>query len=146
MSSVIGVVIIARHGDREGYYQDPGRFVQSLAPFHPSRNSISPHISFLHTFSSSIYTCANQTQSYAASDTSITPLGSVQTYTSGVGLRARYLEAGSERAIAGISSSRIDLSQVDFKAEYVPPNLSYDSCVSLVTADTFGSTAQQKVK
>lgn len=34
MSSVIGVVIIARHGDREGYYQDPARFVHpSLAPF-----------------------------------------------------------------------------------------------------------------
>lgn len=26
MSSVIGVVIIARHGDREGYYQSPSRY------------------------------------------------------------------------------------------------------------------------
>ena len=26
MSSLIGVIIIARHGDREGYYQSPTRY------------------------------------------------------------------------------------------------------------------------
>ncbi|GHJ87051.1 hypothetical protein NliqN6_3453 [Naganishia liquefaciens] len=91
MSSVIGVVIIARHGDREGYYQSP--------------------------------------TSYAASDTTITPLGSVQTYRSGQGARARYLGNGTER-IAGLQQSGIDLNQVDFKADAAEGQVILDSTYS----------------
>lgn len=91
--SLIGVVLIARHGDREGYYQSPSRYV----PLHPPGVrvlTLRPH------------------HSYEASDTRITPLGSVQTYNSGRGLRQKYLKENA--AWAGLT-----VEQVDFKAEYV---------------------------
>jgi prostatic aicd phosphatase len=89
--SLIGVVLIARHGDREGYYQSPSRCVR-LSP------------SFRRT---------DRARSYEASDTRITPLGSVQTYRSGLGIRQRYLNDNA--AFSGLT-----VEQVDFKAEYVP--------------------------
>lgn len=78
-STVIGVVIVTRHGDRQGFYQDP--------------------------------------KSYTASDTTITPLGSLQEYQSGVGMRARYLDASSPYHIQGIASGAPNLAQVNFIAE-----------------------------
>jgi hypothetical protein len=54
---------------------------------------------------------------YAASDTSITPLGSAQTYQSGVQFRERYLVNNSAEAMAGVDWPLINLSEVDFMAE-----------------------------
>jgi hypothetical protein len=48
--------------------------------------------------------------SYQASDTRITPLGSVQTYNSGRGLRQKYLT--EDAAWGGLT-----VEEVDFKAE-----------------------------
>lgn len=53
---------------------------------------------------------ADFARSYEASDTRITPLGSVQTYRSGLGVRQRYLNDSA--AFAGLT-----VEQVDFKAE-----------------------------
>ncbi|KAI5450298.1 hypothetical protein NCC49_003209 [Naganishia albida] len=97
--SLIGVVLIARHGDREGYYQSPS--------------------------------------SYEASDTRITPLGSVQTYRSGLGVRQRYLNDSA--AFAGLT-----VEQVDFKADAAEGQVIVDSTNSfaqgLFPANAAGET------
>ncbi|KAJ9099299.1 hypothetical protein QFC21_004180 [Naganishia friedmannii] len=104
--SLIGVVLIARHGDRQGYFQDP--------------------------------------HSYTASDTTITPLGSVQTYNSGVGLRNRYFAADAGRRLQGISWPKVDLTQVDFTADASEGQVIVDSTYSLAQglypADAAGQT------
>ncbi|KAH8082350.1 histidine phosphatase superfamily [Filobasidium floriforme] len=91
-SKVIGAVIITRHGDRSGYYQDP--------------------------------------KSYAASDTTITPLGSAQTYQSGIQFREKYLVNDSSSAVAGVDWPLINLSEVDFMADASEGQVIVDSALS----------------
>lgn len=56
-------------------------------------------------------------QSYTASDTTITPLGSLQEYQSGIGMRSRYLDPQSPYYIQGIASTTPNVNQVNFIAE-----------------------------
>jgi hypothetical protein len=66
------------------------------------------------------FTALTPHSAYTASDTLITPLGSLQEYHSGLSLAQRYLKFNeSQRYIQGIQWPKLDLEQVDFKAEYV---------------------------
>jgi hypothetical protein len=65
-------------------------------------------------------TSAVDAAAYAASDTTITPLGSAQTYQSGIQFREKYLVNDSSSAVAGVDWPLINLSEVDFMAESVP--------------------------
>ncbi|SCV72155.1 BQ2448_4849 [Microbotryum intermedium] len=76
---VIGVVLLARHGDRQGFYQNPN--------------------------------------TYAASHTSITPLGEQQLYQVGNMLRTIYAESTSDRAIEGLSNSTLNAAQINSTAD-----------------------------
>ncbi|KZO89695.1 phosphoglycerate mutase-like protein [Calocera viscosa TUFC12733] len=75
----IGLIIITRHGDRQGFYQDP--------------------------------------TSYTASNTVITPLGEVQEYQSGTGVRARYLTPGGASYMPQISAAVPNINQIDVRAD-----------------------------
>ncbi|SCZ88234.1 BZ3500_MvSof-1268-A1-R1_Chr2-1g04276 [Microbotryum saponariae] len=76
---VIGVVLLARHGDRAGFYQNPN--------------------------------------TYAASKTSITPLGEQQLYRVGNMLRTIYADPSSDRAIQGLSNSTLNAAQINSTAD-----------------------------
>ncbi|KDE09271.1 hypothetical protein MVLG_00589 [Microbotryum lychnidis-dioicae p1A1 Lamole] len=76
---VIGVVLLARHGDRAGFYQNPN--------------------------------------TYAASNTSITPLGEQQLYQVGNMLRTIYADPSSDRAIQGLSNSTLNAAQINSTAD-----------------------------
>ncbi|KAL5483059.1 hypothetical protein ACEPAI_8288 [Sanghuangporus weigelae] len=78
-TGLLGIVLLARHGDRLGFYQDPF--------------------------------------TYTASDTSITPLGSVQEFQLGQLIRSLYMEDNSPFRIEGISTGLFDEAQVKARAD-----------------------------
>lgn len=79
-STLLGVVLLTRHGDRQGFYQ--------------SANS------------------------YSASGTVITPLGSLQHYQSGLALQKRYASNDSAHTdIANLAWPVPSLTQIDAKAD-----------------------------
>ncbi|THH21569.1 hypothetical protein EW146_g42 [Bondarzewia mesenterica] len=94
-STVLGIVALVRHGDREGFYQDQS--------------------------------------TYAASATTITPLGSQQHIQLGSLLRGLYLNQSSASHIQGMSSSALfDPTQVTIRADAGDEGgVIYDSAVSL---------------
>ncbi|KAI0685017.1 histidine phosphatase superfamily [Cytidiella melzeri] len=77
-STILGLVLIARHGDREGFYQDP--------------------------------------TTYAASATSITPLGETQEFLLGSFIRSLYLEPNASEYI-GTTFPLFNQSQVWVRAD-----------------------------
>ncbi|EGO01183.1 hypothetical protein SERLA73DRAFT_179286 [Serpula lacrymans var. lacrymans S7.3] len=93
-AGLLGVVIIARHGDRLGYYQDP---------------------------------CT-----YNATQSRITPLGSVQEFELGSFLRLQYLTPESPSFIEGISSDLVDVNQVLVRADSGGENVVLNSAYSLL--------------
>jgi len=78
-SKLAGIVVIARHGDRSGFYQDP--------------------------------------TTYAASNTVVTPLGTVQEVQLGRTLRSIYLDDTSPTAIDGINAALVNTSQIKVRAD-----------------------------
>ncbi|TRM61156.1 histidine phosphatase superfamily [Schizophyllum amplum] len=94
-STLLGVVILTRHGDRQGFYQDP--------------------------------------DSYTASGTVITPLGTVQEYQLGQKLRSLYLNASSPTDLAGMSHDVVNASQISVSADAGGEGgVIFDSAVSLM--------------
>ncbi|KAL1744077.1 histidine phosphatase superfamily [Schizophyllum fasciatum] len=94
-STLLGVVVLTRHGDRQGFYQDP--------------------------------------DSYTASGTVITPLGTQQEYQLGQKLRALYLNASSSTDLAGMSHDVVNASQISARADAGGEGgVIYDSAVSLM--------------
>ncbi|EJT96988.1 phosphoglycerate mutase-like protein [Dacryopinax primogenitus] len=75
----IGLILITRHGDRQGFYQDP--------------------------------------TSYTASNTVITPLGELQEFQSGTGVRVRYLTPGGASYMPALSPQIPSLTQIDVRAD-----------------------------
>ncbi|KAL5483060.1 hypothetical protein ACEPAI_8289 [Sanghuangporus weigelae] len=78
-AGLLGVVVLARHGDRQGFYQDP--------------------------------------LTYAASQTTITPLGNQQEFQLGQTLRSLYMEDVSSFLIQGINTTLFDEEQVKVRAD-----------------------------
>ncbi|KAG9123234.1 hypothetical protein FRC07_000070 [Ceratobasidium sp. 392] len=78
-STVLGVVVLTRHGDRQGFFQSP--------------------------------------DTYAATETEITPLGLSQEYQLGQLLRNLYFTPSSPSLISGISTGLFDQNQVRIRAD-----------------------------
>ncbi|KAJ6620736.1 histidine phosphatase superfamily [Mycena sp. CBHHK59/15] len=94
-SKVLGVVILARHGDRAGFYQSP--------------------------------------TTYAATFTTITPLGTEQEFQLGQHLRSLYLNASSPSNIAGVNGTLVNQTQIDARADAGGERgVIYDSSVALL--------------
>ena len=92
-SQLLGVVIMSRHGDRRGFYQDP--------------------------------------ETYAASNTEITPLGNQQSFQLGQYLRSRYLTDSSPDFIQSVSSDLVDEVEILIRADGGGEGaVIYDSAVS----------------
>lgn len=90
------------------------------SPVPPAPSQILPvsptSSSLLFPTISSILTLFSQS-AYEASDTTITPLGSAQTYQSGIQFREKYLTNDSSSAVAGVDWPLVNLQEVDFMAE-----------------------------
>ncbi|KAF8208599.1 histidine phosphatase superfamily [Mycena galopus ATCC 62051] len=92
---LLGVVILTRHGDRQGFYQDP--------------------------------------ETYDATATVITPLGTAQEFQLGQLLRSRYLNASSPFFIKGVNSTFVDQTEVFVRADAGGElGVIYDSAVALL--------------
>ncbi|KAI0056307.1 phosphoglycerate mutase-like protein [Artomyces pyxidatus] len=93
-STVLGVVLLVRHGDRQGFYQDPN--------------------------------------TYAASATSITPLGNAQEVQLGGLLRELYFDGSSPSHIQNMNTGLFNDSQVLIRADAGDEGgVIYDSAISL---------------
>ncbi|KAF7297733.1 Phosphoglycerate mutase-like protein [Mycena kentingensis (nom. inval.)] len=93
--TLLGVLVLTRHGDRQGFYQDP--------------------------------------KTYAVTGTTITPLGTQQTYQLGSLLRARYLNASSPLNIAGMNDTLVDQNQIHVRADAGGElGVIYDSAVAVL--------------
>ncbi|KAK7021211.1 histidine phosphatase superfamily [Favolaschia claudopus] len=94
-SKLLGAVILTRHGDRSGFYQDP--------------------------------------KTYAATGTTITPLGAQQEFQLGQQLRSLYLNASSPSFIEGFNSTLVDQNQIHVRADAGGElGVIYDSAVALL--------------
>ncbi|KAJ6466385.1 histidine phosphatase superfamily [Mycena sanguinolenta] len=92
---LLGVLILTRHGDRAGFYQDP--------------------------------------ETYDATATVITPLGTAQEFQLGQHLRSIYLNSSSPSFIPGINASFVDQTQVYVRADAGGElGVIYDSAVALL--------------
>ncbi|KAJ7242866.1 histidine phosphatase superfamily [Mycena haematopus] len=92
---ILGVVILTRHGDRAGFYQDP--------------------------------------ETYDATSTVITPLGTEQEFQLGQHLRSLYLNSSSPSFISGVNSTFVDQTQVVVRADAGGElGVIYDSAVALL--------------
>ncbi|KAI0049391.1 phosphoglycerate mutase-like protein [Auriscalpium vulgare] len=93
-STVLGVFVLVRHGDRQGFYQDP--------------------------------------TTYAASHTSITPLGNAQEFALGDALRQLYLNESSPSHVQNMNAGLFNDSQVWMRADAGDEGgVIFDSAVSL---------------
>lgn len=100
-NSPIGVVILARHGDRSGFYR----------AFHPIIHS--------HRDQSdrAASTRAEDPTSYSAADTTVTPLGEKQNYDLGALVRGIYTGSDPSRAISGLSPTTFDGYKINSTAD-----------------------------
>ncbi|KAJ7070028.1 histidine phosphatase superfamily [Mycena amicta] len=93
--TLLGVLILTRHGDRAGFYQDP--------------------------------------DTYTASATTITPLGTQQEFQLGQLLRSMYLNSSSALNIAGMNDTLVNQNQIHVRADAGGElGVIYDSAVALL--------------
>lgn len=113
LSKVLGVIVIARNGDRSAYYQDPYTYAASN-----TETTALGEASTLVSFKQQInITFTHQVQSYQ--------LGSL--------LRSTYLESSSPSYIEGMRNDIVDNSEIKVRVKAgVEGTVVFDSAVSLL--------------
>ncbi|KIM36791.1 hypothetical protein M413DRAFT_448925 [Hebeloma cylindrosporum] len=107
LSKVLGVIVIARNGDRSSFYQDPF--------------------------------------TYAASDTSTTALGEVESHALGCHIRSTYFDSSSPSYIEGIRSDLVDNNEVKVRVKAgVEGTVVFDSAIALLQG-LFPPTPKNKI-
>jgi hypothetical protein len=128
-SPVLGVVVLIRHGDRQG---------EQRLPRYRRRGDADHHPRFLpgpddgaHT-RALISRCEFTPFQYTASSTAITALGAQQEFALGQALRTLYLNASSPAYIRDISTGPFQQAQVAIAADAGGEGgVIYDSAVAL---------------
>lgn len=106
---VIGIVIIARHGDREGMYQSP---CPTAFLYHSSNSDQNTQIAAPTSSPRAIQLTYplfalpgfyQDPKTYTATSTAITPVGEVQEYQLGSLLRSIYVNTSSPHYVTGLN-------------------------------------------
>lgn len=108
---VVGTVIIARHGDRQGEWPSPR---SSAKPRSGRRAEIEPHADLFST-APGFY---QSPSTYTATATAITPVGEVQEYQLGDLMRRTYaVSSNTQTYITGLSETDLTATQLNSTAD-----------------------------